>query len=216
MKKISILLMTLLLLGCSNKEVKPKEENNEIEQIEEVKEEYKDDNPIVVGIYENDYSLVTDYYTENKVYKDIVFSTYFTNDPTLIYGSVKNIWYNYYNNYENIENYRIGYNISFYEGDEFISENITHITDEYVFNPYFYVYLYDDIHQADGAWYSHITQEEDNENTMYTSIKLFLVDSHRITSPIKLTVFTYDSLDDFDSDGNYRGNSKYSININLK
>ena len=97
---------------------------------------------------------------------------------------------------------------------EVISKNITSITNEYVFDPYFYVYLYDDIHQADGAWYSHITKEQDGKNTMYTSIKLYLVKISRVTSPITLTAFTYDSEDDFDSDGNYRGNSKYQIKIN--
>ena len=36
-----------------------------------------------------------------------------------------------------------------------------------------------------------------------------------ITSPIKFTVFTYNGLEDFDENNNYRGNSKYEININL-
>ena len=58
--------------------------------------------------------------------------------------------------------------------------------------------------------------DSDTDTTMYTSIKLYLVEVDKITSPITLTVFTYDSDDDFDSDGNYRGNSKYQIQINWK
>ena len=40
-------------------------------------------------------------------------------------------------------------------------------------------------------------------------------DINKVTSPITLEAFTYDSADDFDEKGNYRGNSKYSIEIEL-
>lgn len=215
MKKLIALLIVLLLLGCSNTETK-KDDIEEIEPIEEIEEVYVDDNPITVGIYDTSNRLVTDYYSTRTWYIDLVFTTYFTNDATVSGGSTKNIWYKYYNNYSNIGKYRIGYNITFNAGDEVISKNILHVTDEYVFNPYFYIYLYDDIHQADGAWYSHITKDKDSDSTMYTSIKLYLVRPERITSPVTITAFTYDSEDDFDLDGNYRGNSKYNININWK
>ena len=122
MKKLSILLITLLLLGCSNKSVEPKEENNEIEPIEKVEEVYTDDNPITVGLYENDYSLVTEYYTSKTSLKDLVFTTYFTNDSVVTGGSTKTKWYNYYNKYSDIDNYRIGYNITFNVGEEVISK----------------------------------------------------------------------------------------------
>ena len=208
--RIVVLLSLLLITGCNKKE----EVKKEVKYADEIVDTYKDDNPILLGIYENDYKLVTDYYTKRVEGKDLFFTTYFTNDSTLTGGSRKYKWYDYYNKYDNISNYKIGYNISFYAGDKLISNNITSITDEYVFNPYFYIYLYDDIHQADGAWYSHITKSQDNKNTMYTSIKLYLVKPDRVTSPITLTAFTYDSEDDFDSEGNYRGNSKYQIKIN--
>ena len=211
MKKIVLLFIVLCLLGCSKEETPKSITVIDEPVIEEVK--YVDNNPIIVGIYENDYRLVKDYYTSNTYGKDLFFTTYYTNDETIYGGSRKYKWYDYYNKYDDISDYKIGYNISFYVGDEFISKNITEITDEYVFNPYFYVYLYDDIHQVDGAWYSHITRDKVNDDTLFTSIKLYLVDSDKITSPITLTAFTYDS-DDFDSDGNYRGISKYSININ--
>ena len=211
MKKIVLLFIVCLLLGCAKEEVKEKEVVD-VPVVEEV--EYVDKNPIILGIYQNDYSLVKDYYTYRTPRKDLFFTTYYTNDETLMSGSTKYKWYEYYNKYENIENYKIGYNISFYVGDEYISKNIINITNEYVFDPYFYVYLYDDIHQADGAWYSHITSDEDSDTTMYTSIKIFLMEPEKITSSITLTAFTYDSEDDFDPSGNYRGNSKYSIKIN--
>ena len=82
----------------------------------------------------------------------------------------------------------------------------------YYFDPYLYVYLYDDINQQDGAWYSHVEESQVNENTIFSSIKLYQV-TDNFSSPIKLTVFTYKSDDDFDTNGNYRGNSSYTINL---
>ena len=223
-KTLQLLLIgTIFLTGCNNKKVtdtkkdsKKESEVNVPVKKEEKKEVYVDDNPIIVGLYENNYKLAsTDYYTANVRLKDIVFSTFYTNDETLMDGYMKWKWLQYYNKYTDINNYKIGYNISFDVGDEHYSKNITEITDEYIFNPYFYVYIYDDINQEDGSWYSHLTPNDVNDNTIFTSIKLFLVESDQITSPITLTVFTYDSEDDFDEDGQYRGNSKYQININL-
>ena len=211
MKKIVLLFIVFLLLGCAKEEVKEKE-IADVPVVEEV--EYVDNNPITIGLYQNDYSLVKDYYTSKTGYRDLVFTAYYTNDDTLIGGSTKYKWYQYFNNYDDIDNYRIGYSISFNAGSEFISKTITEVSDEFIFDPYFYVYLYDDIHQADGAWYSHITKEQDSVDKRYTSIKLYLVEIEKVTSPITLTVFTYDSDDDFDESGNYRGKSKYEIKIN--
>ena len=210
--KLVLLITILFITGCSKKVEEPKE----IEIVEEKTEKYVDNNPIILGIYENDYSLVKDYYTTKIGDKDLFFTTYYTNDETLISGKTKYKWYEYYNKYDNIENYKIGYNISFMVGEEKISKNITYVEDEYIFDPYFYVYLYDDIHQLDGVWYSHITKDKVSDNTIFTSIKLYLVEPAGITSPIALTAFTYDSEDDFDINGDYRGISKYQITINWK
>lgn len=210
MKKLVIIFVILCLFGCSKKEEIEEKEPVEVPVVEE--EKYVDDNPIVVGLYENDYSLVKDFYAYKTGNQDLIFSVYFTNDPVLPNRNQKNNWYNNYNKYSDISKYKIGFNISFYAGDEYISRNVLE-PEEYLFNPYFYIYLYDDIHQVDGAWYSHIEQVTDE--TIFSSIKLYLVEPSGITSPIKLTVFTYDS-DDFDESGNYRGNSKYEMNINWK
>ena len=80
--------------------------------------------------------------------------------------------------------------------------------------PYLYNYLYDDIHQEDGVWYSHIEPEDMKENTIFSSIKLYSAqEGSKIKYPINLTVFTYDSNDDFNELGYYRGNSYYTITI---
>ena len=220
-KKIQVLLLLgfIFLTGCNSKKdtVKPKKEEIKPQEQEIIEEEkYIDNNPIKVGIYEEYNKLVKEYYTEKTSLKDLFFSTFYTNDEYIVQGYVKNRFINYMNNYENVENYKIGYTISFYVGDKYISKTITKITDEYVFNPYFYIYLYDDVHQEIGAWYSHLTTNDVKDYNLFTSIKLYLVEIDKVTSPITLTAFTYDSEDDFDDDGNYRGNSKYTITINWK
>ena len=224
MKKIfqvSLLICLLFVSGCgkNNKQDKEKKIDTSKEPVEEVEvieeDQYVDDNPIIVGLYDTNDTLVTEYYTTKTNFKDLVFGVVYTNDEHLINGYTKYIWNYYYNNYTDIDNYKIGYNISFYnDNNELITKNITYVEDEYIVNPYFYVYLYDDINQVDGAWYSHLTKDDVKDNTIFTSIKLYLVQSEHISSPITLTAFTYDSDDDFDEDGNYRGNSKYTITIN--
>ena len=73
------------------------------------------------------------------------------------------------------------------------------------------MYLYDDINN--NGYYSHLTEEDINDNTIISSIKLTAGTYYeKITSNIKLTVFTYDE-DDFDENKNYIGNSKHTIII---
>ena len=74
-------------------------------------------------------------------------------------------------------------------------------------------YLYDDYANRNKSFYSHIENNEYNENTLFTAIKLQSSYScSEITSNIYLTVFTYDTEDDFENN-EYRGNSKYTITI---
>ena len=220
MKKIIIICICIFLCGCNQeyKNAHVEEHNKKIEEtdinlnINDKEEKYIDDNPIIVGLY-NGNNLITDYEFNEQSMKDIgVFTTFFTNDEYLT-NSNKYTWMNYYNKYEtDISNYKIGYNIIFEDNGTTYNKNILGPEAMYYFDPYLYIYLYDDINQLDGAWYSHVEENEVNENTIFSSIKLFQVTDH-FSSPIKLTVFTYDSNDDFDNEGNYRGNSKYTINI---
>ena len=214
MKKIITLLIILILIsGCSKKEKKIKT----IKEPEIIKEDapaYTDDNPVQIAFYE-DNKILKEYHTTLNPMTDInVFSVLLTNDEEVTGNNYKVLFNNYYNQYENKEKYKIGYYIKFYVEDKLIEKTIIDPTSTYALNPYLYVYLYDDIHQPDGAWYSHVEEDAVKEDTLYTSIKLFMVeDINKITSPITLEAFTYDSDDDFDENGNYRGNSKYSIEI---
>ena len=146
--------------------------------------------------------------------KDItVFNIYYTNQDPLENNYIKYNWNKYYKNYENIDKYKIGFIISFEAEGKLYKEQILTPDCEYIFAPYLYVYLYDDINQPNGSWYSHLLPEEVTDKTIFSSIKLFMANKATdISSPITLTVFTYDE-DDFDSSNNYIGKSKYTTTI---
>lgn len=223
MKKICLILLFLFLSSCSLKEEKG--ENNNISEdniatentvIEEDK--YTDDNPIKLGLflYDNNYynksKLKDTYYTDFVNGQDIGSFEVFLTDEEMVSGTnFKNTWNKYYDNYDDIDNYKVGFNIKFIlnDGTSYGSNFLE--PDNYKFGDYFYVYLYDDVNQADGAFYSHL--ESMNDNTLLTSIKIYAVDGIDKVENFILSVFTYDSEDDFDEEGNYRGNSIYAIRI---
>ncbi len=212
MKKILIIISLLLLTACSNQSNSPK--NIDLDkQLDISINTYQDNNPITIGLYEDEH-LIKDYHVKLTNMKDItVFNIYYTNQDPLENNYIKYNWNKYYKNYENIDKYKIGFIISFEAEGKLYKEQILTPDCEYIFAPYLYVYLYDDINQPNGSWYSHLLPEEVTDKTIFSSIKLFMANKATdISSPITLTVFTYDE-DDFDSSNNYIGKSKYTTTI---
>ena len=208
---IIALFIVFICFGCK----KEKEPINEVEEIKEEEViEYKDDNPIEVGIYKNDLYLVKEFETYKESRKDLIFAIYYTNEENLGVVNTKGNWNKYYNNYTNIDDYKIGFHFSFETSKGKIEKTILK-PETFAFEPYFYIYIYDDINQPDNTFYSHLEEKDINENTVFSSIKIFLWEPQDIISPIEFTVFTYNGLEDFDEFNNYRGSSKYKININL-
>ena len=209
--KVLILIMLLLITGCKKEEQK---EIIEEKQEEVIEQKYVDDNPITIGIYENDINLIKEYKLNKVSNNEVIFSFYYTNQENLGNRRQKENWHKYFNEYQNINDYKIGFHFSFYVGDTKIEKTILK-PDTYAFNPYFYIYIYDDINQPDNTFYSHLEETDINENTIFSAIKIFLVEPKLITSKITFTVFSFNDLDDFDESNNYRGNSKYGIDIEL-
>lgn len=214
MKKILIIIILLFsLTSCTKKQNDP---INLDDTLNINISTYKDDNPIKVGLYVDEY-LSKEYTTTKTNMQDItVFNIYYTNKEKLENNYIKYNFNKYYNEYENIDKYKIGFIISFSVNDKTYHEQILTPDCEYLFAPYIYIYLYDDIHQTPNTWYSHLLKEEVNDDTIYSSIKLFKADhANEITSPITLSVFTYDK-DDFDNNHNYIGSSIYTTTINIQ
>lgn len=222
MKTIIILILLLLTVGCDEKEElsPPINEPNKEELIEEteieeiITEEYIDDNPITVGLYKNG-KIVKTYNKKFHDKSDIdTFNVVFSNEENLGSTNLKKNWNKYYSKYENIDNYKIGFLLEFDTDEKHVENLILDPSAKYVAGPYVFVYLYDGIHQKDGAKYSHLEMKDIKDNTIYASIKLYMSSkTNKITSPINLTVFTYDGEEDFDEENHYRGNSKYTITI---
>ena len=225
MKNYLLLILVLLFVtGCFfNKEKKEEITNEVISNEEEIKEDtiveekeevYKDDNPVIVGLYKNG-KLVKDIDVVIADDTDIIsLDVYFTNIEDVGSSNTKANFNKYASDYEDVNKYKIGFIVNFDIKDETINKVITSPKDMYVLSPYIYNYLYDDVHQ-DGSWYSHVEEASVNDETVYSSIKLYGAENtNKINSPITLTVFTYDTEDDFDDNGMYRGNSKYTVTIN--
>ncbi len=216
MKKIFLILILLLMMGCQ------KEDKEEIERIEKLINDpkptptitptpYIDNNPIKVGLYK-DGKLLTQYNKKFTNGTDIaIFNVVFTNDESISKSNFKKTWQDYFNKYENISNYKIGFEINLEINGEKQENIMLDPSNQHKLTPYLYAYLYDDIHNS--GYYSHVTMNDVKDNTIYSSIKLYLhKQTNEITSPITLTVFTYKDNSDF-VDGHYRGNSKYTITI---
>lgn len=202
----------------------PSEEKIEIEEKES---EYKDDNNVPISLYiEQGDELVKiteyscDWSPENVLN---LFYAIPSEEDSISSYNFDSMWKEKIAAYPNGDKCRIGYQVSFNfretndEGEEIIKEykyNLKCPDDTYFTFPKVMTYLYDDVNLVPGKAYYHITQDVMYDYTIASSIKLVGdVDSDKIDGPITLTAFCFDSEDDFDEDGNYRGNSKYSITI---
>lgn len=218
MKRVLIICLCLLLCACSNKKnnVKVKSDNGK-KDVEEVKETYQDNNNAVVGLYKergNKLELVTDYSTDISSSKDIdVYQIYFSNESTINLDSkFGEDYYNKLNSLDN-SNIKVGFNIKYsLNNGEVINQTVLRPSDT-IQNEYIFLYLYDDYKNRNSNFYSHIEDTEYDDTTLFTSVKVFANRIDNLSSNIEFTVFTYDTDDDFDSEGNYRGTSKYTINI---
>lgn len=185
------ILIVVFLSGCMDNQLNVKEvASHSLKKIVEPRAEES----VSVGLYLSDLeakSLVSSYTSPLTLYKDIVsLEVFYTNNPSLR-GEQVNLW-NQYCDEEKTNLYRIGYIIEYKVEDREVRQVILSPRDtEAIFNE-IQVYLYDDIHQNKKI-YSHVTEEEYGEDTLFTSIKLTAsTNIDQIRSPITLTVFVYE------------------------
>ncbi|MBR3210996.1 MAG: hypothetical protein IKF71_03550 [Bacilli bacterium] len=226
MKRIIILLIIPLLLiwGCEKKETNQKiEEKKQTIETEEIKPDYEDKNQTPIGIYQLNGNTLNKLSTIHKtpvVEEDLgIFQIYPSQEENIsLDSSFADSYFNHWQEYKKDTNLKVGFNLKFHlnKGED-VSYNIFSPNDcmnrwEHLMN-----YLYDDYANKGKGFYSHIENNEYNENTLFTAIKIqssYQVDE--IDSKILLTVFTYDTEDDFDESGEYRGNSSYTMTICLE
>ena len=215
MKKMIILLLLFISLGCTNTEI-DSFSNTINESIDNMVQEpsYVDTNPIKVGLYQNG-KLVHDMNINYQDRTDIaVFNIVYSNEEDLGSTNLKDNWNKYYKQYENIDDYKIGFYIELEENGKKYDNLLLNPSNQHKLDPYLYLYLYDGIHQT--GRYSHLTMKDIKDDTIYTTIKLYMhLNSKDVTSPITISVFTYKDDNDF-LDGKYRGNSIYTVKMNKK
>lgn len=189
-KKIFFLLLILILSSCSTPTLKEKKISHQpIKKITEPVEEEK----IPLGLYLNQNKtrkLINHYKSSLALNKDIISLEVFLTTTPELSGTQKDLWNQYYSKYQE-EKYKIGYKIEYQKENQTITKTIIEPKDTNEIYDDIQVYLYDDINQQNG-WYSHLTEEEVNENTIITSIKLTgSTNIDKITSPIQVTAFIY-------------------------
>ena len=225
-RKILLVLLSLILVtGCGSKKESKKDkvkDNKPTETIvEEPKEpEYVDDNTIIVSLYDrngNTLKLQKEYNGPINIKKDITtYQVFFSNEEEIKYSNMKfgEYYYNTFNEVNPEHKYKVGFNLSYTLNDGTkVSQNIFGPSTTQTNYDYIEVYLYDSYKHRKDSFYSHIEENEYNDETNITSIKLTAGSKFNdISSKITLTVFTYDD-DDFDEANEYRGNSKYSVII---
>lgn len=222
MKKLLILFfIPILLCGCESREEKIEIEPSPTEaHIEEAVPKYVDFNQTPIGIYQlngNTLTKLTTIHKALKIEEDIgVFQVFPSNEDIVsLSNGFASDYYNKWIEYNSSLKVQLGFNLKFHlNSGEDVSYNILYPWDTMQRWEHLMNYLYDDYANRGKGFYSHIENDEYNENTLYTAIKIqSSYQCIEIDSKIQLTVFTWDSEDDFDENGEYRGNSSYTMNI---
>lgn len=215
-KLITILFILLFLIGCKSNKIDDNKiipNSNNVKEVEKKDNTYIDDNPIELGLY-MDKKLTSEYKSTWLKLQDICsLEVYFTTVNEIAILNQKEAWNYYYNIYQGIDEYKIGYKVSFVAEGKSFTKTILKPSDVEDFAYYVQLYLYDDINQSNGSYYSHLTDENYNDDSIISSIKITAGSGiEYVESDINITVFTYNS-DDFDDNNEYIGNSKFNTII---
>lgn len=208
-----VFVFLVFVSGCATEKQEVKKEPS-INQEENVVEQKQEVIPIGMYVKQNGERVLTKEYSSLfALNQDVgVFSVFYTLEEKISGASIKDVWNSYLEKQPSSSLYKIGYHIFFETQDMSISQTILKPEDAYGFYDYMQVYLYDDIHQEDGAFYTHI--EKMGETSLLTSIKLTgSTHTYEIVSPITLTAFLYQGNDDFGQNGMYKGTHMFSMVI---
>lgn len=177
--------------------------------------------PLEVGIYVSGSGgrvLLTEYKTKWTRGEDIAtFNTFASNEPLLNYAGYREMLVDKWFSFPDAKEYKIGYTLSYtlYSGEEF-SITIRKPSDVQ-HTEYLEVYLYDSVQQyARAGWYTHLADEDMDEDTLLYSFKLTPGVKIKEVETIKLEAFVYRYMDESDFDettGEYIGTVSYEIDI---
>ena len=215
-KLISLLIIIILLTGCTTQEQEPIKKKTTNPKKEEVIK-YQDTNKTPIGIYKLEGNKLT---RLNQINKTLVveenidsFQIFPSNEEVVTINSFGTDFYNKWQEYNPGNTIKIGFNIKYKTtSNEEVSYNILNPMQTFEKWEYLMNYLYDDYINQGKGHYSHLEEKDYNENTLFTTFKMQASYACADITNIKLTVFTYDSEDDFENN-EYRGNSSHTLNI---
>ena len=177
---------------------------------------------MVMGFYRRDKALGVRAKMGDSILKwtagsDIqTFSTFYSDEPQIPASSFSGVWRDCASKIPGSDQLRIGYAVtfSFRDTGETVTIQIKSPSDLGEYFDYLEIYLYDDVNQQPGAWYSHLLPEQMTAETLMTSIKLTAgkkIDA--LEDQITVTAFAYRSEADFAPDGSYCGIYQTSARI---
>lgn len=180
-----------------------------------------DVSPDVVGIYipaedgTKARKLITEFTAKRTAKKDIDCFEIFASQEELLTGrSFSAIWKEAWEQHEGQESAKIGFIIEFsLTGGKNVRAQLLKPSDSADFFEYLEIYMYDDIHQTPGVWYTHLEDGDMDEETIISSIKLTSGSKIAEVGDIILTAFIYDGADNFDANGDYIGEVLQTIVI---
>lgn len=179
--------------------------------------------PDVVGIYipadngTKDRVLITEFSSARKAKKDIdCFEIFASTEETVTGKSFRAMWNAVWESHEIREGAKIGFEIAFSYGDTQVRKTLLKPSDAKEFYDYLEIYMYDDINQTPGQWYSHLEDKDMDEETIISSIKLTAGSKIAQVGDITLTAFIYNGDDCFNSRGEYIGQVLATVVITEK
>lgn len=150
---------------------------------------------------------VTEFAASRTAKKDIdCFEILATREAVAKGSSFRSIWTGAWDAHENADKAKIGFRIEFpLDSGEIVSAQLLKPSDAKDFYDYLEIYMYDDIHQTPGVWYTHLEDKDMREDTIVSSIKLTAGSKIAQVGDIALTAFIYTGPECFDAAGNYIG-----------
>lgn len=150
---------------------------------------------------------ITEFVAARTAKKDIDCFEILASQADVVKGSsFRSLWTDTWNAHTGNENAKIGFRIAFtLTGGEQIDVQLLKPSDSKSFFDYLEIYMYDDIHQTPGVWYTHLSDKDMKADTIISSIKLTSGSRISEVGDISLTAFIYTGDECFDPEGNYIG-----------
>lgn len=177
-----------------------------------------DDVPSAIGMYVKDKEdgvrrrVDESFSTVWQEQQDIqCFEVFLTSDSTVPLGTYSQVWNQFADMYESV---KVGYYLEvFYADNTQQTIRILSPEDTKAIWNCLEIYIYDDVNQTPGQWYSHLEDDVFTEETICSSIKLTpgaMIDQ---INSMELSVFTYKDMTYFTPEGYFLGNNIYTVQV---